>query len=115
MSESVRQLTRASFLRTINFYHNRGTPQGVPDDNVDAHQTTARIGWEIWLHETSPGNGFIEVYHSTRHEGKVRIPLSAVASYEERWTESPYKELLAEKAKASEEKKAAKQAAAAKQ
>jgi hypothetical protein len=97
----------------INCYSpvSRGGSTGYdPLTEVDAVATPGKKAWELWIHESSPGVGVIKIYHKERPSGEVTVPLSTCKSWEARWLESPYKELLAKEA---EEAKAAKAAAEA--
>ena len=76
-----------------------GGPTGYdPLTEADAVSSAGKKGWELWVHETTPGVGVVKVWHAGRPTGVVTIPLGTVKSYEERWQESPYKELLIKEA-----------------
>jgi hypothetical protein len=66
----------------------------------------------MWLFESSPGVGYVKVYHKDRPTGAVKVPLSSIKSYEERWAEEPYKSLLLREAAAAKAGKEAREAAA---
>ena len=82
-----------------------------PVYEVDAIPSFGKKGWSIWIHETAPGNGVLKIHHVERPLGEVTVPLTSVRSYEERWQESPYVELLAREASEKKLKDADKLAA----
>lgn len=117
MTLSERRLTKVHFKAqdavALYYPHTSGGPTGWdPVYEADAVAAPGKRGWELWLHETSPGVGVVKVWHAERPTAVVTVPLTSIKSYEEFWSEPRYKDLLAREAAAKADKKTKADAAA---